>query len=246
MEEKLQAAEAALALKIPPQTEMDEWSRNLVGKIAVARAMLAQTLYQAETSLVYAHRALEYLHPNNTAYRSAASQIIGFAHYIQGDRDAAEQAYTEALSLAQAAGDNDGVLLATIRLGQIHELRNQLHQAAETYQRALQRMGEDPPPLATVAYVGLARIYFEWNDLDTAEKYAEQSFQLAQLCEQVIDRLITSEMVLSRLRLARGDSVSAARFLSQAEQNARQNDFTVRLPDIAACSGSDPPYSRET
>ena len=52
VEEKLQAAEAALALKIPPQTEMDEWSRNLVGKIAVARAMLAATLYQAETSLV--------------------------------------------------------------------------------------------------------------------------------------------------------------------------------------------------
>ena len=233
VEEKLQAAEAALALKIPPQTEMDEWSRNLVGKIAAGRGLLAQTLYQAETSLVYAHRALEYLHPNNTAYRSTVTQIIGFAHYIQGDRDAAEQAYTEALSLAQAAGDHDGVLMATIRLGQIHEMRNQLHQAAETYQRALHQMGEDPPPLATVAYAGLARIYFAWNDLDTAEEYAEQCFQYAQLCEQVIDRLISSEMILSRLRLVRGDSVSAARFLSQAEQNARQNDFTVRLPGIA-------------
>ena len=54
VEEKLQATEAALASKIPPNAEMDEWSRNLVGKIAVARAMLAQTLYQAETSLVQA------------------------------------------------------------------------------------------------------------------------------------------------------------------------------------------------
>ena len=77
--------------------------------------------------------------------------------------------------------------MATIRLGQIHELRNQLHQAAETYQRVLQLMGEDPPPLATVAIVGLARIHMEWNELDSAEKYGEQGFQLARLCDQVID-----------------------------------------------------------
>ena len=234
VEEKLQATEAALALRNLPNAEMDEWTRNLVGKIAVARALLAQSQYQAETSLVQARRALEYLHPNNMAYRSTANQIVGFAHYLQRDREAAEQAYTEALSLAQSAGDNAGVLMATIRLGQIHELRNQLHQAAETYQRALHLMGEDPPPLATVAIVGLARIHMEWNELDSAEKYGEQGFQLARLCDQVIDRLITSELFLCRLKLARGDSVSAARFLSQAEQNAHQNEIAVRLPDFAA------------
>jgi LuxR family maltose regulon positive regulatory protein len=234
VEEKLQASEAALALRNLPDAEMDEWTRNLVGKIAVARALLAQSQYQAETSLVQARRALEYLHPNNVAYRSTANQVMGFAHYIQGDRDAAEQAYTAALSLAQAAGDNDGVLMATTRLGQIYEIRNQLHQAAENYQHVLSLMGEDPPPFATVTIIGLARIHMEWNELDSAEKYAEQGFQLARLCDQVIDRLITSELVLCRLKLAQGDSVSAARFLSQAEQTALQNEFAVRLPDFAA------------
>ncbi|PKO13391.1 MAG: LuxR family transcriptional regulator [Chloroflexi bacterium HGW-Chloroflexi-10] len=233
VEEKLQAAEAALALKIPPNTDMDEWSRNLVGKIAVARAELAATLYQAETSLGYAQHAMEYLHPNNTAYRSSATQYIGFAHYIQGDRDAAEQAYIKSLSLAQAAGDNEGVLLANTRLGQIHELRNQLHQAAEKYQRALQLTGEDPIPFATVVYLGLARIYFEWNDLDTAEKYGELSYQLARLCDQVVDRLILSQLFMSKIKLTRGDLAGAASFLLQAEQNTRQWEFAARVPTIA-------------
>ena len=234
VEEKLQAAEAALAAKIPPHAEMDEWSRNLVGKIAVARAMLAQTLYQAESSLVQVRRALEYLHPDNVAYRSTAAQIFGFAHYIQGDREAAERAYTESLSLAQAAGDHEGVLLAITRLGQVHELRNQLHQAAEKYQRALQLIGEDPIPFTTVVYLGLARIYFEWNDLDTAEKYGELSFQLGLLNDQIIDRLILSQLFMSQIKLTRGDLVSAANFLAQAEQNTRQWNFAARLPTIAA------------
>ncbi len=233
VEEKLQAAEAALAMRNLPDAEMDEWTRNLVGKIAVARAELAATLYQSETSLVYAKRALEYLHPNNTAYRSSAIQYIGFAHYIQGDRDEADQAYNEALSLAQTVGDNVGVLLAITRLGQVHELRNQLHQAAEKYQHALQLIGEDPIPFTTVVYLGLARIYFEWNDLDTAEKYGELSFQLARLCDQVVDRLILSQLFMSQIKLIRGDVAGAANFLKQAEQNTRQWEFAARVPTIA-------------
>ncbi len=233
VEEKLQATEAALASKTLPNTDMDEWTRNLVGKIAVARAELAATLYQAENSLIQVHRAFEYLHPDNVVYRTTATLYFGFAHYIQGDRDAAEQAYTEGLSLAQAAGDHDGVLLANTRLGQVHELRNQLHQAAEKYQRALQLIGEDPIPFATVVYLGLARIYFEWNELDTAEKYGELSFKLGLLNDQVIDRLILSQLFMSRIRLTRGDLVGAASFLAQAEQSTRQKDFKVRLPNIA-------------
>ena len=45
VEEKLQAAEAALASKTPTNTETDEWTRNLVGKIAFARASIDATLY---------------------------------------------------------------------------------------------------------------------------------------------------------------------------------------------------------
>ena len=221
VEEKLEATEAALALRNVPDAEMDEVTRNLVGQIAVARAMLAQTQYQIEPTLIQARRALEYLHPNNVAYRSIATQEIGFSHYIQGDLDAAEQAYNTALSLANLAGNYDGILLATTRLGQISEFRNKLYQAEEVYQRSLQLTGADATPFVTVAYVGLARIYLEWNDLESAEKYGEQGFRLAKLSDQVIDRLILSELFLCYLHLARGDLTGAAHWLSQAEQNVQ-------------------------
>ncbi|HEY5270599.1 MAG TPA: LuxR C-terminal-related transcriptional regulator [Anaerolineales bacterium] len=233
VEEKLQAIEAALASAGLEGAGMDESSRDLIGKIAAARANVAQTRAQTETILVQARRALEYLSPNDLNNRSMAIRSMGYAYYIQDDLAAAGQAYAEALSLGQASGDIINILLASIRLGQVQETGNQLHLAAETYRHVLQRIDEYSPPNAPLAYLGLARICYEWNDLDAAGQYGEQSLQLARQYDQVIDRLILSELFLAQLKLARKDEIGSALILSRTEQTARQKNHTVRLPDIA-------------
>jgi LuxR family maltose regulon positive regulatory protein len=234
VEEILQSAEAALAAIPSLDIERDEWARNLIGKIAVARAMLAQTNYLAKNSLVQARRALEYLHPKNIGYRSSAIQLLGFAHYLLGDRDEAFQEYTEALSLARTSGDQNGVLMGMIRLGQIYEVNNDLHSALGMYEQAVKAIDGDPPPNSAVLFLGLARIYYDWNDLDKAEEFAQKSYQLAHLCEQVIDRTISCELFLSRLEITRGNPERANHYLTQAEYHAKQYDYAIRLPDIAA------------
>ena len=74
--------------------------------------------------------------------------------------------------------------MATISLGQIQELENQLYLAAETYRRVLQLAGDHPQPIASEAHLGLARIFYEWNDLDAAEQHGQQSLQLARQYDQ--------------------------------------------------------------
>ncbi len=229
----LQATEAALDAAAIPGEEPDQATRDLVGKIAAARANVAQTQAQAETIFFQAHRALEYLHPDNLSDRSAAYRSLGFAHFIQGEHAEAARAYAEALSLAQAARDKINHILASIRLGQIQEEDNQLHQAAETYQRILPLLDDYSPYNAPVAYLGLARIYYEWDDLDAAEMYGEKSLQLARQYDQVIDRLIVSEIFLARLKLARRDVPGVLGKLLQAEQISHLKKYTLRLPEIA-------------
>jgi len=233
VEAKLQALEAALVSTGLPGAERDESSRDLIGKIAAARANLAQLQGQTELILVQARRALEYLHPNDLGNRSMAIRSMGFAYYLQGDMTEAGRAYTEALSLGQASEDIINILLASIRLGQIQESGNQLHLAAETYRRVLQRIDEYSPPNSPIAYLGLARICYEWNDLDAAGQYGEQSLQLAKQYDQVLDRLILSKLFLARLELARGNAPGAAAIQSEAEQIARQKNYSFREPDIA-------------
>jgi len=232
VEEKLLATEAALDMATQPGVPPDETARDLIGRIAAARANLAQTHAQLEIIQVQGQRALEYLHPDNLSDRSMATRSLGFGHFIQGDHAKAEQSYREALQLAQAAGDPINSVLASIRVGQIQEEGNQLYLAEETYQRILPLIDEYSPANAPVLYHGLARIYYQWNDLDRAETYAELGFKLAQQYDQVIDRLILSDIILFTLYLARGDVDNATQHLSRAERTTRHNDHTLRIQEI--------------
>jgi LuxR family maltose regulon positive regulatory protein len=233
VEEKLQATEAALDKAAIPGVAQEDKTRDLIGKIAAARANLAQAQYQADTIVAQGKRALEYLHPDNLADRSMAIRSMGFASYLQGDLAEAGRAYAEAYSLAQAAGDPIDATIASIRLGQIQEERGQLHLAAETYRKVNQLIDEYSPANAAVVYLGLARIHYEWNDLALAEQYGKQSLQSARQYDQIIDRVISSELFLAHLNVARGNLDSGAQFLAQAEQTIRQSNFSLRLPSVA-------------
>src|SRR3990172_7100443 len=175
VEEKLEAAEAALQ-----GTEADDKTRNLVGRIAAARAVLALTRYQVETMLAQSRRALEYLPPNNLSLRATANWTLGYAYLFSGDRAAGRRALAEAISLSQAAGDIFTTILATLGLGNVEEAENQLYRAAGTYQRVLQLAGDQPLQIIYEAHLGLARVLYEWNDLDAAEQHGRQSLHLAR------------------------------------------------------------------
>ena len=233
VEEKLQAAEAALAAALQG-AEPDNKTRDLIGQIAAARAILALSQYQVETIIAQSRRALEYLSPNNLLSRFTANWAMAMAHHFRGERAAAGRAYAEALSFAQASGNIHDTILATICLGQIQELENQLHLATELYQRVLQLIGDSPLPTAGEAYRGLAQIYYEWNDLDAAERYGQQGLRLSQQYERGIDRFIITEVFLARLKLARGDVTGAAAMLAETEQTVRKNNFVHRIPEVAA------------
>src|SRR6266851_838508 len=229
VEEKLQAAEAALQ-----GSEPDDMTRDLVGQIAADRATLALTQYEAETMLAQSRRALEYLHPDNLAVRATAHWTLGVAYFLQGDRARARRAYTETIALSQAAGESFTTILATLGLGNIQEADNQLSLAAETYRRVLQLLGDQPLPLASEAHLALARICYEWNDLEAALAHGRQSLQLARQFDRAIDRFVLCEVLLARLQLAQGDVAGAAALLAEAGQSARQHNFVDRLPEVAA------------
>ncbi|MDR6224057.1 LuxR C-terminal-related transcriptional regulator [Desmospora profundinema] len=228
VEQKLQAAEKALQDTVP-----DERTQNLVGHIAAIRAAMAVSQHQIETIIAQSRRALEYLHPDNLPIRTATTWALGYAYYLQGDRAAANQAYTEALSISRTIGHTIITIMSAIGLGHLQEAENQLDTAIQTYRRVLQLAGDPPLPAACEAHLGLARIFYEWNDLDAALQHGQQSIQLAHQLENT-DRIVASEVFLARLKLAQGDVAGAAAMLAKSGQFAHRHHFMFQVSEIAA------------
>jgi LuxR family maltose regulon positive regulatory protein len=155
VEEKLQTAEAAIANALQ-SAKPDDKTRDLIGQIAAARVTLALTRYQPKAMITQARRALEYLPVDSLFSRIRAIWTLGFAYQVQGNRAAADQAYTQAITISQASGNIRMAIVVTISLGAIQELENHLYQAAETFRSGLQLAGDHPQPFENEAHLGLA------------------------------------------------------------------------------------------
>jgi Tetratricopeptide repeat. len=153
---------------------------------------------------------------------------------MAGDRTTAMSTYTEAISMSQAIGHTFVTKLATLGLGVVQEAQNRLHQAAEAYRQALDLFGDQPLPMACEAHVGLARILYEWNDLDAAERHGRQGLRLARQFDDTIDRFVVCEVFLAKMMLTQGDTAGAAAILAEASESVRRYDFAFRIPEVVA------------
>jgi LuxR family maltose regulon positive regulatory protein len=232
VEDKLLAAEVALQ-GILHDIEPDGTTRDLIGRIASLRATVAVNQHDVETLLAQSLRALEFLHPDNLPLRTAANFTLGHAYHLKGERAAATRAYTEVISISKSFGPSIYATAATLCLGQIQEVDNHLHLAAETYRRVILLAGDPPRPIACEAHLGLARIYYQWNDLTAAEQHGQQCVELTGQMDSV-DTVAACGVLLARLRLAQGDFPGASALLAQADRFVRTRNFVFRMPDVVA------------
>lgn len=197
------------------------------------RATVAVIQHDVDTIMAQSRRALEYLSPNNLPLRTAATWTLGYAYQLQGDRAAARRAYTDVITSSTSLGESIYTIAATLSLGQVQEADNQLSLAAETYRRVLLLAGDPPQPIACEAHLGLARITYQWNDLDAAQQHGQQCLHLTRQMDS-LDTFAACGVFLARLRLARGDVPGAVAVLDGAEAFVRQHNFVFRMPDVTA------------
>ena len=228
VEPALLGAEVALQ-----SVELDAEIHDLIGQLACAKATYAFFHYDFETMLAQAHRALEYLNPENMTYQFTANWALANALRVSGKRSDANRATQDCLAISQKSPSMFSRILAVMNLAVLQEMNNQLFQAADTYRQAIELSGDHPQPNMAEAHFGLARIYYEWNDLKSAEEHDQCGLQMARMFDQEVDRFIVNEVFLARLRLAQGDLAGAAGMLAQTERTARRKNYALRFADIA-------------
>lgn len=224
--DKLRAAEAALQ-----DVEPDEKYDDLIGHIATIRAMIAAPHYDIPNMFAQAQRALEFLAPDNYAVRTMATWILGLAYQFQGERAAAKRLYTEAIAISPLSGNSIVTMAGATCLGQIEEGENKLYLAEEHYRHVIEVAGDPPWATACEGFLGLARLCYQWNDLEAAQQHTQVALQLAQQIEN-IDTPIECQLLLALLKWVAGDVRGAFDLLAKAEQQVYQRNFMQRLPEV--------------
>lgn len=226
VEQKLNDAESALQ-----HIELDEKAQDILGRIASMRATLAVIQNDVDAMISYSDEALEHLHPENFSIRIASHWTRGYAYQLQGNHRLARQAYEDVLQLSASGEKSFYAIVATISLGQLQELENQLHQANESYHSAIELSGKPYHPIVSEAFLGLARVNYQWNDLESAQEYGQHCHELLQQMDST-DTTATYHVFLAYVHMSRGDFTSASDALEEAEAFVRQNNFMFRMPDI--------------
>ncbi|MFO7729828.1 MAG: LuxR C-terminal-related transcriptional regulator [Spirochaetia bacterium] len=226
VEEKLRSAERKLAAY-----DQNDRIRDLTGHIAVIRASLALTRHDGQEIFKHSQLALEYLNPNNIPVRTATTWLLAYAYHLLRQYEKAIQLYSQALSVSKKIGHRIVTISCTLGIGEIQEGKGRLRKAEETYKLTLERAGKPPLPVAADAYLGLARIYYEWNEINSADEFRQLAESLAQQQENT-DRYLACRLFQVHMLLGSNEISSAAVLIKDIQEKAIEKQFTNILPDI--------------
>ncbi len=206
--------------------------RDMLGEVAAVRGLLAYFHGDVRRAIRLGRQALETLPQGSQVARGIAAHVLGESYRHSGDLAQASHANAEAARLAKASGSVLLVASAMSSQADVQIEQGRLRQGFEIYQEIMQlAMLPDgtPLPAASRIYSGLARVFYEWNDLVAATGAVERSLELAQR-GGMVERLAMDQVVLARIRQAQGDLDGAWEAIREAERLAREHS----LPAAAA------------
>ena len=197
------AAELAQLDQLAEQGWRRERNLPKLGQLFAARALQAFWNGRMEQAISCARQAIGWLPEADVTWRAVCLGFIGKADVDDGKLDAARHTLLEARALSEASGLHHATRAHTLMLGDICAAQGELHQAEALYQQALadalqhaDRSDQGP------ARLGLARLAYEWNDLDTSEREALAARDLAQqIAHEPLQ--VHATLLLARIQQAR-------------------------------------------
>ena len=192
---------------------------SIHGRALALRAQVASMHSEFSSAIELSHRARDLLVHDDAAWRSLVTLNLAEAFRFTSNWAEANEAYREAATLSESAGDYANALYALGSRGEVLAAEGQLHQAAHQFEEVLRlaRAWEIPNAAVTgYAWIGLGRTRCEWNELDTALHAVQTGLARGQQAEMT-HVLLRGYLALERIRKAQGDMDGALAALDQAD-----------------------------
>jgi LuxR family maltose regulon positive regulatory protein len=192
------------------------------GAAAGLRSTLAASLGDLPRTIELAHEALANISPDDFVLRGIVAMNLGVAYFTTGESAAAQLALAEAVTLGEKAQNNQAVLVAIRRLGQLAAIQGNLRKAMALYQTRMPPASRSRLPVDGYIYLGLGELYYEWNQLEDAQRNVDEAMALGQWGGN-IDILVSGCVIQAKIKWAQGDQAGALAVLEAAMSQAEQH-----------------------
>ena len=192
---------------------------SLRGKALALRATVTSMRGEFTSAIELSHQASQLLAHEDVASRSWVTLNLAEAFRFTSNWAQANQAYREAATLSESAGDYVNALYALGSRGEVLAAEGKLRHAAQQFEEVLRLARTWGLPNAAVtgyALIGLGRARCEWNELDAALDAVQTGLARGQQAEMT-HVLLRGYLALERIRKAQGDMDGALAALDQAD-----------------------------
>ena len=156
---------------------------NVPALIALHRSQLAELRGDAEAAAALASAALAESSEEEWLLTSSAQGHLAMAEWLRGRLREAEGRFESIVAGRRAAGQLTMTAYGCYQLGQIQRAQGRLDAAVRTYRQALEATavpGQPPLPAAGPAYIGLAEVAYQQNELDAALQHVSEGIALCR------------------------------------------------------------------
>ena len=211
---------------------------EIPGELTAIRATLAYFRRDLPQAINLFRQAFNKLPKDNLFLRGAVAMSLATACSLNSDLARAKAYFAQAVDIYET--DNIHMALINLwNLAQLHVVQNELHQAAQSYRRAISLISRQikqgvAPHIAGRLYIGLARVLYQWNELDEAAEHITAGIKLGRQSGDPVT-IISGYVAQAWVKQAQGDTVGAFELLRQAEVFDQQNNMPGWQTPLAAC-----------
>ena len=193
---------------------------NVPGQVALERSYLAQLRGDAEATAAFAARVLTCSGEEEWLLSSTARGFLAVAEWLRGRLADAEHAFMAGIAGWQSAGQATVAAWGSYQLGRVQRAQGRLDAAVLTCQQAVQATagsGSTPLPASGPAYVGLAEVAYQRNELDVALRQVTEGIALSRQFVYT-PPLAAGLVTLAWICQATGDRAGALEAMEEAGQ----------------------------
>ncbi|MEJ2601652.1 MAG: hypothetical protein P8Z00_25240, partial [Anaerolineales bacterium] len=151
---------------------------EIMGEIAALQAYIARSQGDDRRTVALSEKALALLPQREQQLKDILSVNLGIAYWHTGKLEQSRQVMQEAQKAAQAKENLYAELTSEIFLNRILAANGQLREAFVAYQPLAAI--EHPIPVLALVHMDVATLYYEWNDLETAQHHLEKGLEIAE------------------------------------------------------------------